>query len=61
MDQNQVPKTNSEWIDYYQQILEELKEEEKNKGNPISVDEFADLPIKRKQKYLKKLFNAISE
>ena len=52
----QLPKTNAEWLTYYQSILAELTENQKNIGEPISSNEFFELPIKRKQKYIKKLY-----
>ena len=48
----QLPKTNAEWLVYYQSILAELTENQKI-GEPISPDEFFELPIKRKQNILK--------
>ena len=57
----QLPKTNSEWLDYYQSILEELTENQKKIGEPITPDEFFELPIKRKQKYIKKLYFKIGD
>ncbi len=59
--QEQLPKTNAEWVVYYQSILAEFTDEEKVIGSPISVDDFAELPLKRKQKYLKKLYSHIDE
>ena len=59
--QEQLPKTNAEWVVYYQSILAEFTDEEKAIGSPISVDDFAKLPLKRKQKYLKKLYSHIDE
>ena len=59
--QGQLPKTNAEWVVYYQSILAEFTDEEKAIGSPISVDDFAELPLKRKQKYLKKLYSHIDE
>ena len=52
----QLPKTNAEWLVYYQSILTELTENQKKIGEPITPDEFFELPIKRKQKYIKKLY-----
>ena len=49
----QLPKTNAEWLDYYQSILAELSDNQKKIGEPITPDEFFELPIKRKQKYIK--------
>ena len=57
----QLPKTNAEWVVYYQSILKELTEKETSIGSPISVEEFSELPLKRKQKYLKKLYSNIDE
>ena len=48
----QLPKTNAEWLDYYKSILAELTENQKKIGEPITPDEFFELPIKRKQKYI---------
>ena len=45
----QLPKTNAEWLVYYQSILAELTENQKKIGEPITPDEFFELPIKRKQ------------
>ena len=59
--QEQLPKTNAEWVVYYQSILEELTDQEKSVGSPITVEDFAELPLKRKQKYLKKLYSHIDE
>ncbi len=60
MDQ-QLPKTNAEWSSYYQAILQELTDNQKAAGQPISVNEFSELPIKRKQKYIKKLYIKIGD
>ena len=57
----QLPKTNAEWLDYYKSILAELTENQKKKGEPITPDEFFELPIKRKQKYIKKLYFKIGD
>ena len=57
----QLPKTNAEWLIYYQSILKELTENQKKIGEPITPDEFFDLPIKRKQKYIKKLYFKIGD
>tara|TARA_B100000900_G_scaffold232999_1_gene197828 strand:- start:1878 stop:2075 length:198 start_codon:yes stop_codon:yes gene_type:complete len=57
----QLPKTNADWAIYYNSILEELTENQKEIGQPISVDEFHALPIKRKQKYMKKLYLKIGD
>ena len=51
----QLPKTNAEWLDYYKSILAELTENQKKIGEPITPDEFFELPIKRKQKYIQKI------
>jgi hypothetical protein len=59
--QEQLPKTNAEWVLYYQAILKEFTEEETLIGSPMSIDDFAELPLKRKQKYLKKLYSNIDE
>ena len=57
----QLPKTNSEWLTYYQSILAELTEYQIKIGEPITPDEFFELPIKRKQKYIKKLYLKIGD
>ena len=57
----QLPKTNAEWLDYYKSILIELTENQKKIGEPITPDEFFELPIKRKQKYIKKLYFKIGD
>ena len=57
----QLPKTNAEWLDYYKSILVELTENQKKIGEPITPDEFFELPIKRKQKYIKKLYFKIGD
>ena len=57
----QLPKTNAEWLVYYQSILVELTENQKKIGEPITPDEFFVLPIKRKQKYIKKLYFKIGD
>ncbi|MDA1284180.1 MAG: hypothetical protein O3C61_04570 [Proteobacteria bacterium] len=59
--QEQLPKTNVEGVVYYQSILAEFTDEEKAIGSAMSVDDFAELPLKRKQKYLKKLYSHIDE
>ena len=59
--QEQLPKTNAEWVVYYQSILEELTDQEKSIGSPMTVEDFAELTLKRKQKYLKKLYSHIDE
>ena len=57
----QLPKTNAEWLVYYQSILAELTENQKKIGELITPDEFFELPIKRKQKYIKKLYFKIGD
>ena len=57
----QLPKTNVEWLDYYKSILAELTENQKKIGEPITPNEFFELPIKRKQKYIKKLYLKIGD
>ena len=57
----QLPKTNAEWLIYYQSILAELTDNQKKIGEPIAADEFFELPIKRKQKYIKKLYFKIGD
>ena len=57
----QLPKTNAEWLEYYQSILAELTENQKKIGEPITSDEFFELPIKRKKKYIKKLYFKIGD
>tara|TARA_B100000579_G_scaffold406995_1_gene393892 strand:- start:35 stop:232 length:198 start_codon:yes stop_codon:yes gene_type:complete len=57
----QLPKTNAEWAVYYDSIIKELTDKQKEVGQPISVDEFFALPIKRKQKYIKKLYIKIGD
>ena len=57
----QLPKTNAEWSVYYQAILQELTDNQKMVGQPIPVSEFSELPIKRKQKYIKKLYIKIGD
>ena len=57
----QLPKTNAEWSTYYHAVLQELTDNQKEAGQPISVNEFSELPIKRKQKYIKKLYNRIGD
>ena len=57
----QLPKTNAEWSEYYQAILQELTDNQKTVGQPIPVSEFSELPIKRKQKYIKKLYIKIGD
>ena len=57
----QLPKTNAEWLEYYQSILAELTENQKKIAEPITPDEFFELPIKRKQKYIKKLYFKIGD
>ena len=57
----QLPKTNAEWAIYYDSILNELTDNQKKIGEPISTDEFFTLPIKRKQKYIRKLYLRIGD
>ena len=57
----QLPKTNAEWSSYYHAVLQELTDNQKAAGQPISVSEFYELPIKRKQKYIKKLYIRIGD
>ena len=57
----QLPKTNAEWSAYYHAVLQELTDNQKAAGQPISVGEFSELPIKRKQKYIKKLYIRIGD
>ncbi len=59
--EQKLPKTNAEWATYYGSILQELTDNQKSIGQPISVDEFFELPIKRKQKYIKKLYMKIGD
>ena len=60
-EQQQLPKTNAEWANYYEAIIAELSDNQKKIGEPISIDEFYKLPIKRKQKYIKKLYFKIGD
>ena len=60
-EQQQLPKTNAEWANYYESIIGELSDNQKKIGEPISIDEFYELPIKRKQKYIKKLYFKIGD
>ena len=60
-EQQQLPKTNIEWANYYESIIAELSDNQKKIGEPISIDEFYELPIKRKQKYIKKLYFKIGD
>ena len=60
-EQHQLPKTNAEWVNYYESIIAELTDNQKKIGEPISIDEFYELPIKRKQKYIKKLYFKIGD
>ena len=57
----QLPKTNAEWSTYYHAVLQELTDNQKAAGQPMSVIEFSELPIKRKQKYIKKLYIRIGD
>ena len=59
--EQQLPKTNADWAVYYNSILQELSDNQKKICQPISVDEFFALPIKRKQKYIKKLYIKIGD
>ena len=61
MEDQQLPKTNAEGANYYESIIAELTENQKKIGEPISIDEFYELPIKRKQKYIKKLYFKIGD
>ena len=61
MEDQQLPKTKAEWANYYESIIAELTENQKKIGEPISIDEFYELPIKRKQKYIKKLYFKIGD
>ena len=60
-EQQQLPKTNAEWANYYESIISELSDNQKKIGEPIPIDEFYELPIKRKQKYIKKLYFKIGD
>ena len=60
-EQQQLPKTNAEWANYYESIIAKLSDNQKKIGEPISIDEFYELPIKRKQKYIKKLYFKIGD
>ena len=60
-EHQQLPKTNAEWVNYYESIIAELSDNQKKIGEPISIDEFYELPIKRKQKYIKKLYFKIGD
>ena len=61
MVDQQLPKTNAEWANYYESIIAEFTENQKKIGEPISVDKFYELPIKRKQRYIKKLYFKIGD
>ena len=61
MEDQQLAKTNAEWANYHESIIAELTENQKKIGEPISIDEFYELPIKRKQKYIKKLYFKIGD
>jgi len=37
----QLPKTNAEWSTYYHAVLQELTDNQKAAGQPISVSEFS--------------------
>ena len=41
MEDQQLPKTNAEWANYYESIIAELTENQKKIGEPISIDEFS--------------------
>ena len=60
-EQQQLPKTNAECVNYYESIIAELSDNQKKIGEPISIDEFYELPVKRKQKYIKKLYFKIGD
>ena len=60
-EQQQLQKTNAEWAIYYESIIAELSDNQKKIAEPISIDEFYELPIKRKQKYIKKLYFKIGD
>ena len=60
-EQQQLPKTNAEWANYYESIIAELSDNQKKIGEPNSNDEIYELPIKRKQKYIKKLYFKIGD
>lgn len=60
-EQQQLPKTNAEWANYYEAIIAELSDNQKKIGEPISIDKFYELPIKRKLKYIKKLYFKIGD
>ena len=38
MEDQQLPKTNAEWENYYESIIAELTEHQKKIGEPISID-----------------------
>jgi len=57
----QIPKTNAEWTEYYVSILDELTSGQKEAGQSLPVEEFSELPIKRKQKYIQKLYYRIGD
>jgi hypothetical protein len=46
----QLPKTNADWLVYYQSILTELTENQKKIGEPITPDEFFRTSHKKKTK-----------
>ena len=60
-EQQQLPKTNAEWANYYESIIAELSDNQKKIGEPISIDEFYELPLNRKQNYIKKLYFKIGD
>jgi len=57
----QLPKTNAEWAEYYKSILDELTSGQKEADQPLPADEFSELTIKRKQKYIQKLYYRIGD
>ncbi len=57
MEDQQLPKTNAEWANYYESIIAELTENQKKIGEPISIDEFYELPYKKETEiYQKTIF-----
>ena len=60
-EQQQLPKTNAEWANYYESIIAELSDNQKKIGEPIYIDEYYEIHIKRKQKYIKKLYFKIGD
>ena len=59
--EQQLPKTNADWAVYYDSIIKELTDNQKKIGQPLSVEDFFELPLKRKQKYIKKLYLKIGD